>query len=171
MFLVAAGYAGRTELPDNLKSMFRPIAMVVPDSGMIAEIILFGEGMSQTRLLARKVNTLYSLAAKQLSKQDHYDFGLRALVSVLRYAGKKKRLQPETPDEEVLLLAMKDMNIAKLTADDLPLFNGIVSDLFPGVETPLLDYSLVSHSLYLRTYVPTLCSVVYVYTYVCVSAT
>jgi dynein heavy chain len=135
------GYAGRTELPDNLKSMFRPIAMVVPDSAMIAEIILVGEGMSQTRLLARKVNTLYSLAAKQLSKQDHYDFGLRALVSVLRYAGKKKRLQPETPDEEVLLLAMKDMNIAKLTADDLPLFNGIVSDLFPGVETPLLDYS------------------------------
>ena len=152
LWLLCAGYAGRTELPDNLKSMFRPIAMVVPDSGMIAEIILFGEGMSQTRLLARKVNTLYSLAAKQLSKQDHYDFGLRALVSVLRYAGKKKRLQPETPDEEVLLLAMKDMNIAKLTADDLPLFNGIVSDLFPGVETPLLDYSLVSHSSYIHAY-------------------
>jgi len=49
------GYAGRTELPDNLKSMFRPISMIVPDSCMIAEINLFGEGFRDTRTLARKV--------------------------------------------------------------------------------------------------------------------
>lgn len=134
------GYAGRTELPDNLKSMFRPIAMVVPDSNMIAEIILFGEGFGNTKHLAKKVFTLYSLANQQLSKQDHYDFGLRALVSILRYAGKKKRTNPTMPDEEILLLSMKDMNIAKLSSVDLPLFNGIMSDLFPGVETPVIAY-------------------------------
>ena len=44
------GYAGRTELPDNLKSMFRPISMVVPDSTLIAEIILFGEGFQNTKV-------------------------------------------------------------------------------------------------------------------------
>ena len=38
---------------------------------------------------------------------------------------------------------MKDMNIAKLTSVDLPLFNGIVSDLFPGVDTPTIDYTKV----------------------------
>lgn len=121
------------------------------------------------------MNTLYSLAQQQLSKQDHYDFGLRALVSVLKYAGRKKRARPDMPDEEVrvqsvlplqpslplslslpvylqiLLLAMKDMNVAKLTAVDLPLFNGITSDLFPGVEMPQLDYGQVIGSTHTCT--------------------
>ncbi|CAO2643767.1 Dynein axonemal heavy chain 2 [Lemmus lemmus] len=134
------GYAGRTELPENLKSMFRPIAMVVPDSTLIAEIILFGEGFSNCKILAKKVYTLYSLAVQQLSRQDHYDFGLRALTSLLRYAGKKRRLQPDLSDEEVLLLSMRDMNIAKLTSVDVPLFNAIVQDLFPNIELPVIDY-------------------------------
>lgn len=94
-------------------------------------------------MLAKKVYTLYSLATQQLSKQDHYDFGLRALVSVLRYAGRKKRQYPQMNDEELLLLSMKDMNVAKLTSADLPLFTAIVSDLFPGVDTPVIDYARV----------------------------
>eukprot|EP00051_Salpingoeca_urceolata_P021740 m.344195 g.344195 ORF g.344195 m.344195 type:complete len:1098 (-) comp19853_c0_seq7:121-3414(-) len=134
------GYAGRTELPDNLKSMFRPISMMVPDSAMIAEIILYGQGFSDTRLLAKKVHTLYKLSVQQLSKQDHYDFGLRALVSVLLNAGRKRQGMPNMPQEEILVLAMKDMNVAKMTAADLPLFLGIMSDLFPGVETQDTDY-------------------------------
>ncbi|XP_025155769.1 dynein heavy chain 2, axonemal [Harpegnathos saltator] len=135
------GYAGRTELPDNLKSMFRPISMMVPDSGMIAEINLFGEGFQNTRTLARKIFTLYSLAQQQLGKQCHYDFGLRGIVTLTRYAGKKKRSYPSLPDEEVIILAMRDMNVAKLTSDDLPLFLDIVTDLFPNVDVPSVDYT------------------------------
>ncbi|XP_042770547.1 dynein axonemal heavy chain 2 isoform X3 [Panthera leo] len=141
------GYAGRTELPENLKSMFRPIAMVVPDSTLIAEIILFGEGFGNCKILAKKVYTLYSLAVQQLSRQDHYDFGLRALTSLLRYAGKKRRLQPDLSDEEVLLLSMRDMNIAKLTSADAPLFNAIVQDLFPSTELPVVDYGKLRETI------------------------
>ncbi|CAH1408276.1 unnamed protein product [Nezara viridula] len=135
------GYAGRTELPDNLKSMFRPISMMIPDSMLIAEIRLFGEGFKSTRPLAKKVFTLFSLAKQQLSKQDHYDFGLRGMVALLRYAGKKRRQHPNLNDEEVVLLAMKDMNIAKLTSDDLPLFLAITQDLFPNVVVPAIEYT------------------------------
>jgi len=40
----------------------------------------------------------------------------------------------------LLLLAMRDMNVAKLTSTDLPLFNAITNDLFPGVDLPTLEY-------------------------------
>ncbi|XP_017772772.1 PREDICTED: dynein heavy chain 2, axonemal [Nicrophorus vespilloides] len=134
------GYAGRTELPDNVKSMFRPISMMVPDSVIIAENTLFSDGFQNARVLAKKVFTLYQLSIRQLSKQDHYDFGLRSMVALLRYAGKKRRQLSHLPEEEIVYLAMKDMNIAKLTADDLPLFNGIMSDIFPGISLPSVDY-------------------------------
>jgi len=63
--------------------------------------VLFGEGFRDTRVLARKVDTLYSLAKQQLSKQDHYDFGLRSMVALLRYAGSKRRVSPTLTDPEV----------------------------------------------------------------------
>ncbi|KAL0267127.1 UNVERIFIED_CONTAM: hypothetical protein PYX00_009482 [Menopon gallinae] len=141
------GYAGRTELPDNLKSMFRPISMIVPDSCLIAEITLFGEGFKECRQLARKVCSLYSLSIQQLSKQDHYEFGLRGMVALLRYSGRKRRQHSTLPEDEVMLLAMKDTNLAKLTSDDLPLFNGITRDLFPGVEAPIVDYSELQQAI------------------------
>jgi dynein heavy chain len=98
------GYAGRTELPENLKALFRPCAMVVPDFELICEIMLVAEGFLEARLLARKFITLYSLCKELLSKQDHYDWGLRAIKSVLVVAGSLKRGDPGRPEDQVLYL-------------------------------------------------------------------
>lgn len=64
--------------------------MVVPDFELICEIMLVAEGFQEARLLARKFITLYMLCRELLSKQDHYDWGLRAIKSVLVVAGSLK---------------------------------------------------------------------------------
>ena len=127
------GYAGRTELPDNLKALFRPVVMCVPDMDMICEIMLMSEGFIQARVLAKKMTVLYDLAKGQLSKQHHYDFGLRALKSVLVMAGSLKRGSPDLTEDIVLMRALRDMNKPKFIFEDVPLFEGLITDLFPGL--------------------------------------
>jgi dynein heavy chain len=130
------GYAGRTELPENIKALFRPCAMVVPDYGMICEIMLVSEGFLNAKLLARKFITLYTLNRDLLSKQDHYDWGLRAIKSVLVVAGSLKRADPDRSEDEVLMRALRDFNIPKIVNEDLPVFMGLITDLFPGLDVP-----------------------------------
>lgn len=130
------GYAGRTALPENIKALFRPCAMVVPDYGMICEIMLVSEGFLSAKLLGRKFITLYSLNRDLLSKQDHYDWGLRAIKSVLVVAGKLKRADPDKSEEEVLMRALRDFNIPKIVNEDLTVFMGLIVDLFPGLDVP-----------------------------------
>jgi len=124
------GYAGRSNLPDNLKQLFRQIAMVKPNKEMIARVKLYSQGFKTAEKLSGKIVSLFDLCLNQLSSQSHYDFGLRALKSVLVSAGNLKRAKKaaynalenpgtevdETWEQNILLQSLCDTLVPKLIA-------------------------------------------------------
>ena len=130
------GYLGRAELPEGLKALFRPITVVVPDLELICENMLMAEGFIGAKVLAKKFTTLYALCKDLLSKAPHYDWGLRAIKSVLVVAGKFKRAEPELPEGDILMRALRDFNLPKIVAEDLQIFMDLLGDLFPGIDPP-----------------------------------
>ena len=97
------------QVPEGLKALFRPLTVMVPDLVLMCENMLMAEGFQEATALASKFYGLYSLLNDLLSKQLHYDWGLRAVKSVLRVAGGFKRQEPDVDEQTILCRALRDL--------------------------------------------------------------
>ncbi|XP_048968435.1 dynein axonemal heavy chain 14 isoform X2 [Canis lupus dingo] len=153
------GYKGRVELPDNLKSLFRPVAMMAPHYQMITEIILFSFGFKSAKSLSGKLVNIYELASKQLSQQAHYDFGLRSLKTVLIVAGKKKQEfkcntddhLSETDETLIIIEAIREASLPKFLPKDAPHFEKIIRDFFPGATFSTANQIALEKAIFIAT--------------------
>ncbi|KZT42722.1 dynein heavy chain [Sistotremastrum suecicum HHB10207 ss-3] len=143
-------YAGRSTLPPNLTKLFRPMSMTRPDRELIAQVMLFSQGFRTAETLASKIVPFFNLCSEQLSHQQHYDFGLRALKAVLSSAGILKRERLSVSSDEVgslsspaalanaeqiiLIQSVTETIVPKLVAEDVPLLTSLLADVFPGVD-------------------------------------
>ncbi|TKR93274.1 hypothetical protein L596_007763 [Steinernema carpocapsae] len=148
------GYSGRSNLPDNLKQLFRSLAMTQPDRQLIAQVMLFSQGFRTAERLAKKIVPLFILCKEQLSDQCHYDFGLRALKYVLVSAGNLKRdhinrqkeqaaiqgsevdeaaLTGDTVEQQILIQSVCETLVPKLVSEDIALLFSLLQDVFPNI--------------------------------------
>eukprot|EP00957_Ditylum_brightwellii_P041494 3141944-Ditylum_brightwellii.AAC.1 len=152
------GYAGRSNLPDNLKTLFRSVAMVVPDRNLIAQVMLYSQGIVSAEQLSGKVVDLFQSCELEMSKQSHYDFGLRALKTLLVSAGglKRKALEGQVAIEgeqlsvierEVLIQGACNNVVPKLVAEDMAIFTKVLDNIFPGSEVAKMEDDTVKAAL------------------------
>lgn len=134
-------YGGRSILPENLKALFRPFAMDVPDNVVISQIFLYAQGFQRSPTIGKQVVSLFQNSEILLSKQRHYDWGLRALKTILRSAGdilsrhKNKSNQRDKDLEKVetsiVIEAIRINILSKLTKHDTVIFNDLLFATFP----------------------------------------
>ncbi|KAI8842138.1 dynein heavy chain and region D6 of dynein motor-domain-containing protein [Chytridium lagenaria] len=137
---------GRQKLPDNLKQLFRSVAMTYPDNELIAGVILFAEGFKLGKELGAKVVSVFTLCKQLLSTQQHYDWGLRPLKTVLSLAGQllqtEKKTSQVTPKREatIVVKALRVNTLSKLTFADSLRFNALMKDIFPDITPEDISY-------------------------------
>lgn len=124
--------------------------MVVPDRKLIAQVMLYSQGIVTAEQLAGKVVDLFLLCESRMSKQRHYDFGLRALKTLLVSAGALKRQALEgkgdvvgdelaSVEKQALIVGACNNVLPKLVAEDMAVFESILSETFPGSTVAKMD--------------------------------
>lgn len=112
--------------------------------------MLYSQGIVTAEHLAPKIVDLFLLCDARMSKQRHYDFGLRALKTLLVSAGALKRKTLEgkgdltgdalaEQEKKALIVGTCNNVLPKLIAEDMSIFGEIIEEIFPGCEVSRMD--------------------------------
>ncbi|ORC91608.1 putative dynein heavy chain [Trypanosoma theileri] len=143
------GYGGRTKLPDNLKQLFREVAMSIPDAELITSTMLLSEGFTHAKSISKQIVELFRLSGQLMSRQQHYDWGLRSLKAVLRLAGSlmqtwklnnKEKEITVAQEEEIILQSLNTNMLSKLAFEDVRVFRSLTMGIFPHIKSNDISY-------------------------------
>lgn len=110
--------------------------MMVADFRYISEVFLVAQGLASASSLAHQIVQTFQYLAELLPPQDHYEYGMRGIMAVLRSVEAIRRTQATGREDALVLAAIGQVVGPKLLPQDVELFEGITSDLFPGVQLP-----------------------------------
>jgi len=127
-------YERAVDLPESLRSLFRPCAMVEPDFDHIAEVLLVSQGFARGKSMAKKCVLLFNMSENVLTSQHHYDWKLRGLKTAILVAGSNLRSQLDPDEEQVLYMVLRDFSLARLASDDVLVFLNLLTGIFPNVD-------------------------------------
>jgi dynein heavy chain 1, cytosolic len=139
-------YLGRRELPTNLSSLFRPLAMTKPDSKVICEVSLRAHGFTYAGSLSGKLVSFFDGLSRLLPLRSHYDFGLRSLKHAIAGAGALLNAEePAKVNEQVqtecIANALLETIKPRLIAEDARDFTVFMETVFPSMSVRKLGLS------------------------------
>lgn len=135
------GYVGRNELPENLKKLFRAFAMDHPDKNIIADVLLASQCFTYSKHISDALIPFFDLLSSKLSQQSHYDFGLRALKTIVTKCGLARRDQlsgsqsaiDRNTEMTILVQSLTESITPKLIKNDKKIFENLLSEHFSGI--------------------------------------
>lgn len=130
------GYSGRSELPENLKKLFRSFSMVKADSVLICKVLLAAGGFTEADCISHKVVEFFEELNSRVSTQKYYDFGLRSLKSTLENAViiLNKDSSYGSNQLGVIVKSLREMLLPRLTINDSVIFGNSVDQFFPNIK-------------------------------------
>lgn len=127
-------YAGRNQLPDNLRMLFRQFLMEHPDATRIAEVLLYVKGFQYASELSSIVVPFFKKLQTSLSTQIHYDWGLRALKQAIAVCGTlRKGIERDlnfNEESTVVYRGCCETVRPRLVNEDVKLFDKIILNYF-----------------------------------------
>ncbi|OHT02067.1 Dynein heavy chain family protein [Tritrichomonas foetus] len=135
------GYGGRSKLPSNLVQLFRAVAMSAPDNELIAEVLMYSQGFHTAHEVSRQLVLVFTLSKQLLSPEIHYDWGLRALKSILSTAEQwlSSGEGGDIDEASLIVKALRISTLSKLTFSDRAAFEQIIADVFPNVKNEKVE--------------------------------
>lgn len=136
-----------SNLPDNLKVLFRSVSMMIPDMNRIVEVKLFSGGISNSKLLASKLITLYKIFSEQLWCHSCNIFNLYSIKVIIKTIIYLKRNFPDENEIVLLLRSLIDINLPKLCNIDIHIFRNIIHYMFPDILLLPPNYTIFLETL------------------------